>query len=43
MKTLIICGSITAAEEMLQVQKQLESMGYKVEVPEGVKMAEWLF
>jgi len=40
MKTLIICGSITAAKEMLQVQKQLESMGYKVEVPEGVKRAE---
>ena len=34
---IIICGSITAADEILAVQKTLEGRGYEVEIPEGVK------
>ena len=37
MKKIIICGSISAAEEIIAVQKKLESKGYEVETPEGVK------
>ena len=34
---IIICGSISAAEEITKVQKELEAMGHEVEVPQGVK------
>lgn len=34
---IIICGSISASEEMLRVKLQLEQMGHEVEIPEGVK------
>ncbi len=37
---IIICGSISAAEEILAVKKQLEAMGHVVEIPEGVKILE---
>ena len=37
MKKIIICGSISAAEEIIAVQKKLEVKGYEVETPEGVK------
>ena len=37
---IIICGSISAADEILSVQKQLESKGHSVEIPEGVKRKE---
>ena len=37
MKRIIICGSISAAEEIIAVQKKLEAKGYEVETPEGVK------
>ena len=34
---IIICGSISAANEILQVKGELEERGYTVEIPEGVK------
>src|SRR3989344_1094724 len=34
---IIICGSISAAEEILSAKKKLEDMRYEVEIPEGVK------
>ncbi len=34
---IIICGSITAAKEILDIKAQLEKMGHKVEIPHGVK------
>ncbi len=34
---IIICSSISAAEEVLTIQKRLQEMGYKVEIPEGIK------
>ncbi len=37
---IIICGSISAAEEILSVQKQLQNKGHTVEIPEGVKRKE---
>ncbi|HEY4509622.1 MAG TPA: hypothetical protein VJC15_01400 [Candidatus Paceibacterota bacterium] len=37
MKKIIICGSISAADEIIAVQKKLEDRGYEVETPEGVK------
>jgi len=37
---VIICGSISAAEEIIEVKKRLEKMGYIVEIPEGVKRPE---
>ena len=37
MKKIIICGSISAADEIVAVQKKLEGRGYEVETPEGVK------
>lgn len=37
---IIICGSITAAEEILKIKKQLEEGGHEVEIPEGVKNIE---
>ncbi len=39
---IIICGSISAAQEILSVKKQLEARGHEVEIPEGVKhLDEW--
>ena len=37
MKKIIICGSISAAEEIIAAQRKLEAKGYEVETPEGVK------
>lgn len=34
---IIICGSISAAEEILDVKAKLEMAGHEVEIPEGVK------
>lgn len=34
---IIICCSITAAEEVLHIKRTLEENGHKVEIPEGVK------
>lgn len=36
---VIICGSISAIDEIVAAQQQLEEMGHEVEVPEGVKHA----
>lgn len=42
MKKIIICGSISAAEEIVRVKSELEVKGYGVEIPEGVKhFNEW--
>ena len=38
---IIICGSITAAEEILDIKKTLEAAGNEVEIPHGVKNAEY--
>ena len=40
MTKVIICGSISAAEEILEAKKQLEQMGHEVEIPKGVKSLE---
>ena len=37
---IIICGSISAADEILSAKKILEDTGHVVEVPEGVKNNE---
>lgn len=37
---VIICGSISAADEILSVKRQLEKKGHEVGVPEGVKNFE---
>lgn len=37
---IIICGSITAAQEILNIQRQLKDAGHEVEIPEGVKNPE---
>ncbi len=37
---IIICGSISAAEEILRIKRRLEEKGYEVEIPEGVKRAQ---
>ena len=34
---IIICGSITAAEEIEKIRNDLISKGHEVEIPEGVK------
>lgn len=34
---IIICGSISAADEIDQIKLKLEALDHKVEVPEGVK------
>lgn len=34
---IIICGSISAAKEIIAVKQKLEKMGHVVEIPEGVK------
>ena len=40
MKKIIICGSITAAEEILKIRDELKERGFEVEIPEGVKSIE---
>ena len=37
---VIICGSISAAKEIMDAKKQLEEMEHEVEIPEGVKTIE---
>ena len=37
---VILCGSISAADEILSVKKELESHGHEVEIPDGVKNLE---
>ncbi len=37
MKSIIICCSISASAKVLEVQKELESLGFTVEIPYGVK------
>lgn len=37
---IIICASISAADEILRIKKELESRGHVVEIPEGVKIPE---
>ena len=37
---IIICGSISVSKEILKVKRELESLGYEVEIPEGVKKPE---
>ena len=37
---VIICGSISAADEILVVKSQLEASGHEVEIPDGVKNLE---
>lgn len=37
---IIICGSISAAQEILDVQQRLELSGHEVEIPVGVKNLE---
>ncbi len=37
MKKIIICGSISASDEIIKIQKQLELKGFEVEIPWGVK------
>lgn len=40
---IIICGSISAAEDILSIKKVLEEKGHIVEIPEGVKhIDEWV-
>lgn len=34
---IIICGSISAAEEIIRVKKELENLGHSVEIPLGIK------
>ena len=36
---IIICGSISAADDITKVQKQLAKRGHEVEIPQGVKFA----
>ncbi|PIS15832.1 hypothetical protein COT62_01630 [Candidatus Roizmanbacteria bacterium CG09_land_8_20_14_0_10_41_9] len=37
---IIICGSISASDEILEVKKTLEDKGHQVEIPEGIKRPE---
>ncbi len=37
MRSIIICGSISAADHILQIQETLEAKGFDVEIPWGVK------
>lgn len=42
MKKVIICGSISVADEILKIKVALEAKGFEVEIPEGVKhLHEW--
>lgn len=38
---IIICGSITAAREILDIKAKLEASGHEVEIPHGVKNKEF--
>lgn len=38
---IVVCGSISAAREMVEVKKELEARGFVVKIPEGVE-AEWM-
>lgn len=37
MKKIIICCSISASDEVLKIQKQLQDKGFEVEIPSGVQ------
>ena len=37
MKKIIICGSISASQEIVTAQRELEERGFEVEIPHGVK------
>jgi len=37
MKSIIICCSISASHEALKIQSELQTMGFEVEIPHGVK------
>ncbi len=37
MKKIIICCSISAADKVLRIKKELEQKGFEVEIPWGVK------
>ncbi len=37
---IIVCGSISAADEIVKVKNILEKKGHEVEIPEGVKRPE---
>jgi len=34
---IIICSSISAADEVLATKKRLEKLGHRVEIPQGIK------
>lgn len=34
---IIICGSISASEEIIRIKKELENIGHMVEIPLGIK------
>lgn len=38
---IIICGSITAVQAILDIQARLEGAGHQVEIPHGVKHKEF--
>lgn len=38
---IIICGSVTAAKEILDIKNKLEAAGHEVEIPHGVKHKEF--
>jgi hypothetical protein len=38
---IVICGSITAAKEILSIQDLLQKAGHEVEIPHGVKHKEF--
>ena len=38
---IIICGSITAAQKILNTKSELEKAGHNVEIPHGVKHKEF--
>ena len=37
---IVICGSLTTADEILKSKKELEEIGHKVEIPHGVRNLE---
>jgi len=37
---IVICGSLSATKEILEVKEKLEEVGHVVEIPHGVKNAE---
>lgn len=41
-RKVIICGSISASDDILRVRSELEKKSFEVEIPEGVKhLKEW--